>query len=300
MCFSLRGICLVSYLTVATGAVFLLPGGSSLAQETSFRMPEYPDNHDPPPPRTKAEVEKLLSGAKENPEEPSVPMHVLLVSGPKDHGKGEHDYPNWLKVWERMVPLSENTTVDTAYEFPTQEQVDKADVMVFYQRGRWDAERAAVIDPFLARGGGLVYIHWAIDGRGGEHEMAKRIGLASLGGGIKYRHGPLELDFTHDPDHPIMRNFDHVNWVDESYWQLRGDPSKLHLLGTGMEDGEPQPLFWTFEYGRGRVFVSVPGHYMWTFDDPTFRTLLLRGIAWAGRRDVDRFNKLVTLDARVE
>ena len=62
----------------------------------------------------------------------------------------------------------------------------------------------------------------------------------------------------------------------------------------------PQPTFWTVERGRGRVFVSIPGHYSWTFDDPMFRTLLLRGIAWSARRDVDRFNNLVTLDARVE
>jgi type 1 glutamine amidotransferase len=48
------------------------------------------------------------------------------------------------------------------------------------------------------------------------------------------------------------------------------------------------------------VFVSIPGHYSWSFDDPAFRTLLLRGIAWTARRDVDRFNELVTLDARVE
>ena len=28
------------------------------------------------------------------------------------------------------------------------------------------------------------------------------------------------------------------------------------------------------------MFVSIPGHYSWTFDDPLFRVLLLRGIAW--------------------
>jgi hypothetical protein len=39
---------------------------------------------------------------------------------------------------------------------------------------------------------------------------------------------------------------------------------------------------------------------MWSFDDPFFRTVLLRGIAWAGKRNVDRFNELVSLDARVE
>jgi type 1 glutamine amidotransferase len=130
--------------------------------------------------------------------------------------------------------------------------------------------------------------------------MAKRIGLAALGGGIKFRHGPLDIDFSPGADHPIARNFDKVHWVDESYWQLTGDPKEINVLATGVEEGEPRPLFWTVERGRGRVFVSIPGHYMWTFDDPAFRTLLLRGIAWAGRRDVDRFNDVVTLDARME
>jgi hypothetical protein len=41
------------------------------------------------------------------------------------------------------------------------------------------------------------------------------------------------------------------------------------------------------------VFVSIPGHFSWTFDDPLFRVLLLRGIAWAAREPVDRFNDLV-------
>jgi type 1 glutamine amidotransferase len=48
------------------------------------------------------------------------------------------------------------------------------------------------------------------------------------------------------------------------------------------------------------VFVSIPGHFAWTFDDPAFRLVLLRAIAWAGHRDIDRFNKLVLLDARVK
>lgn len=267
------------------------------ADDESFRMPVYAEG-DPPPPRAQAEVDKLLADSDVTVDDR--PLRVVLVSGPKDHKAGEHDYPNWQKVWTRMLQRHERTEVDTAFEFPEQEQIDAADVLVFYQRGRWDAHRAASMDPFLARGGGAVYIHWAVDGRGGEHEFAKRIGLASLGGSISYRHGPLLIDFSHNPEHPISRNLGEVDWVDESYWRLRGDPSKINLLGTGVEDGEPRPLFWTMEHGRGRVFVSIPGHYMWTFDDPIFRTVLLRGVAWAGHRNVDRFNELVTLDARVE
>ena len=46
-------------------------------------------------------------------------------------------------------------------------------------------------------------------------------------------------------------------------------------MRTAVEEGKPWPLFWTRTQGKGRVFVSVPGHYTWTFDDPLFRLLLL-------------------------
>jgi type 1 glutamine amidotransferase len=294
-----------STATFLTISLSLFAGNAAspcLGQKLSYRMPEYADS-EPPPPRTREEVAKILAGSGEaaaESAESTGPLRIVLVAGPKDHDKGEHDYPAWQKVWSRLLAKADATKVDTAWEFPSPEQVDRADVLVFYQRGRWDEDRAAAIDPFLARGGGLVYIHWAVDGRGQQDEMAKRIGLASLGGGIRFRHGELNIDFSPAAEHPIARNFSNIRWVDESYWQLSGDASRINLLGTSLEDGQPQPQFWTVERGRGRVFVSIPGHYMWTFDDPAFRTLQLRGIAWAGRRNIDRFNELVTLDARVQ
>ncbi|TWT91073.1 Trehalose utilization [Pseudobythopirellula maris] len=286
-------------LSVLT-AVWLTPSAACRAQEPSFRMPVYSTRDAVPPPRTTAEVDRLLEGASDPAAEPEAPLRVLLVAGEKDHGPGEHDYPNWQEVWARLLARAPRTEVDTAWGFPDAEQIEASDVIVFYQRGRWDEARAAAIDPHLARGRGLVYIHWAIDGRGGQEAFAERIGMASLGGAIRYRHGLLDIDFAPGKDHPIARNFDRVRWTDEAYWKLTGDPEKLDLLGTSTEDGEPTPQFWTVRRGRGRVFVSVPGHYAWTFDDPLFRTLLLRGVAWAGGRGVDRFNGLVTLDARVE
>jgi type 1 glutamine amidotransferase len=267
----------------------------------SFRMPVYPAAAAPQP-RAASDVAQLLAGSDAEvlaTERDKPPQKIVLVAGPKDHGQGEHDYPAWQQVWARLLGEAEQTEVDTAWEFPTAPQIETADVLVFYQRGRWDDERAVAIDSFLSRGGGLVYIHWAVDGRGGQEEMAKRIGLAALGGQIRYRHGELNIDFTPGRSHPIARNFDRIGWVDESYWQLTGNPADIRLLGTSDEEGQPQPQFWTVERGRGRVFVSIPGHYMWTFDDPAFRTLLLRGIAWVGHRNVDRFNPLVMLDARV-
>ncbi len=80
---------------------------------------------------------------------------------------------------------------------------------------------------------------------------------------------------------------------------LIGELPSSRVLASGMEDKEPRPLFWTVEHAKGRVFVSIPGHFSWTFDDPLFRVLLLRGIAWTAREPVDRFNNLVLPGADV-
>jgi type 1 glutamine amidotransferase len=99
-----------------------------------------------------------------------------------------------------------------------------------------------------------------------------------------------------------LRNFAAVtplSLYDESYWKLTGRPEDVTLLATSTEDGSPTPQIWVREEGAGRVLVSIPGHYSWTFDDPLFRTLLLRGLAWTMREPIDRFNPLVTVGARM-
>jgi putative heme-binding domain-containing protein len=251
---------------------------------------DYTGTEKRPQPRTLAEVNAVLAGAP-NPPEKTRPIRVVLVAGAKDHGPGEHDYPAWLKVWGELLAAADKIEVVTAMNWPAKEEFQKADVMVFYQRGDWDARRAADIDAFLERGGGLVYLHWAVDGQKDSPGFAKRIGL-TWGAGAKFRHGLVELDFT-DQKHPITRNFDKLKLVDESYWQLTGALPKERVLGWAKEDAKPQPLFWSLEQGKGRVFVSIPGHYSWSFDDPLFRVLLLRGIAWSAKEPVDRFNDLV-------
>ncbi len=262
------------------------------------RMPDYGKDR-PPPPRSLQEVQAVLAGAPEKPA-PIRPLHVVLVAGKKDHGPGEHDYPAWLNVWSKLLSQAEKLRVTTALEWPAAEDFKTADVLVFYQKGSWTPEKAKAIDAFLERGGGLVYIHYAVDGGADAPGFAQRIGLAWKGGQSKFRHGPLDLGFETGAGHPIGRNFHKVHFHDESYWNLTGDPKRVRLLATGTEDGKPQPLFWTLEPSRGRVFVSIPGHYAWTFDDPLFRILLLRGIAWCSREPVDRFNNLVLPGARIK
>ena len=223
----------------------------------------------------------------------------MLAAGKKDHGPGEHDYPLWQKRWSALFATAEAVTVSTIDGWPPAESFEQADVIVMNSSNPgWSGARAAELDRFLARGGGLVLIHYSVDGHNDVDAFASRIGLAWKGGASKFRHGALEvkLDGTR---HPIARGFGTLRLIDESYWDLVGDASGIEVLGSAVEDGKPRPLFWTRERGKGRVFVSIPGHYTWTFDDPLYRILLLRGTAWAAGEPIDRFNELATLGARV-
>jgi putative heme-binding domain-containing protein len=250
-----------------------------------------------PKPRTVIEVNAVLAGAP-NPAQKTRPIRVVLVAGKKDHGPGEHDYPAWQKAWAELLAAADRVEVAKAFDWPAKDEFAKADVIVIYQRGDWNAQRAADVDAFLERGGGLVYIHWAVDGQKESPGLAKRIGL-SWGAGAKFRHGPLELTFDRNSAHPIGRNLDKLSLVDESYWALTGTLPEGRVIAWGTEEKQARPLLWSLEKSKGRVFVSIPGHYSWTFDDPLFRVVLLRGIAWAAREPVDRFNELVWPGANV-
>jgi len=262
---------------------YLLTSGPSMPREN----PGVPR----PGPRSIAEVNAILSGALSAPPQWR-PLRVVLVAGPKDHGPGEHDYPAWLNAWNELFSIGQNVDVVTAMNWPDKTEFDNADVMVFYQRGEWNAQRAADIDRYLERGGGLVYIHFAVDGQQDAPGFAKRIALA-WGAGAKFRHGPLNLHFNHAPEHPVSRGFTVLKMVDESYWNLTGQVPQDRVVSWGDEESRPQPLFWSLEQAKGRVFVSIPGHYSWSFDDPLFRVLLLRGMAWTAKEPVDRFNDLI-------
>ena len=118
---------------------------------------------------------------------------------------------------------------------------------------------------------------------------------------MKYRHGPIDFVFH---EHPLARGFTATSFtrekfVDETYWQFQGDPKDVQLLASAEEDGQLRPQLWTRQVGKGRVFVAVPGHYNWTFDDPVFRVLALRGICWAAQQQEDRLVELATIGARV-
>jgi len=245
------------------------------------------------------EVVQVLGYLPSAPEGRQPPLQILLCSGPKDHGPDEHDYPLWLERWSRLLALGENVAVTTSTAFPGSDQLANGDVAVFYNANPgWDADKAKALDEYHSRGGGALYIHYAVDGGKDPAGAAERAGLAFTLGS-RFRHGEFDLVFT-QPNHPITRNFPTLHFTDETYWKMRGDVARLNILANSTEDNVPQPELWTLERRNSRIVGCIPGHYTWTFDDPLFRMLVFRAICWAARQEnVDRLAELAVIGARL-
>lgn len=251
-----------------------------------------------PPARSQEQVQQVL-GKIQPPKGEQKPLHIALIIGPKDHGINEHDYPDFQKRWQALLGLADNVTVTAEEVWPSVETLQKADVLIWYSANPgWTAERGKDLDAFQARGGGMVYLHYAVNGQRAPEELAMRIGLAWKPGQSKFRHGALTLKFQ--SDHPIVQGLPDLELVDETYWQLTGEANRVRILATAVEDDKPQPILWAYERDKGRVFGCILGHYSWTFDDPLFRLALLRGICWSAGEPVDRLSELSTIGARID
>jgi len=280
-------------------AVLLLAGFCLLAQVAAAA-----GTPQPPPPRSRAEVEAVLAKAPKSPPQAAAkPLTILLLADKKDHGpagNGMHDYPVWQENWAKLLGGSPGVKVLTAQHWPAEEQFKAADVIAAFCYLKWDTQRIEQVRNYLATGKGLVVIHSATWTK--PTPSAEVASVLGVGGFQRYRHGPLTLRIE-KPDHPICVGLpQEFSLHDEPYWPPTPDPVApgYTVLATSMEKPapdadtmQPQPMFWTCEPEKGRVFGCVPGHYTFTFDDAYFRILLLRGIAWAGGTNPHRFDPLV-------
>ncbi len=249
-----------------------------------------------PPEHSRAEVAKLLAAT---PAQHTSRLNIVLVAGKQDHGPGQHDYPSWQKRWRAL--LASDANVSEAWNWPSPEQFQSARVLVcYFWNHDWSSERLAQLDHFLARGGGLVLLHSAAIGNDQADQLAERTGLASYSSPrTKYRHTPLELNLVAANGNPITQGLPSpIRLLDELYWPLTGDARKVQVLATANVDGVARPLLWTYQNGPGRVFASIVGHYTWTLNDPLYRLLVLRGIAWAGGADPATFESLAVAQAK--
>jgi uncharacterized protein len=224
----------------------------------------------------------------------SEPLQVFIRAGVKTHGPNQHDHPRFLKEWSALL-RQRGMKVDGALNFPTETQLDATDVLIIYAQDgmKVSATEQPLFEKFLKRGGGLVVIHDGVVG-GDNHDWVKRVeGGAWRWDGdkkTKWYEGEVGIYFV-NTDHPITRGLSNFDWKDEIYYDMDMSP-EVNVLATSFQSVFIiAPQLWTYEktWEGGskpyRAFVSIPGHEFDSFNTSHYRVILLRGIAWAGKRD---------------
>ena len=232
-------------------------------------------------------------------------MKVYIYGGPKTHGEGQHDYPQFLADWSKILQ-NRGANVDGGLHFPSARELSGVDVLVIYKgdAGYVSLEDRANLDQFLRRGGGIVSLHDALCSDDPEY-------FANIVGGAK-KHGQtnftLEANVPYtivDTQHPIMQGMTDFKITDEAFFLMTWSKTpEIHVLATAVIDGTPSagthkgevvPQMWTYEKSLApapsgspyRAFVWMQGHNYSNFALPNVQQMMLRAIAWTGKRPID-------------
>ena len=248
----------------------------------------------------------------------AAPLRVFIRGGAANRGNEVHAHPRFLAEWKTLL-AERGMKVDGNTDWPTAEQIRNTDVVVAYAQEGGDAtpEQEALINEFTKRGGGLVVIHTAAVSMKNPGWWRETLGGAWKPGTTKWREGKMDLFFTENQrlggGHPITIGASNFYFDDEIYYDMDIKPEARVLASSytpnvregrkPAEGNKPniydiQAQMWVYEKtAEGgtapyRAFVSIPGHQFATFNRPNYRAILLRGIAWAGKRtNIDEFTK---------
>ncbi|QYE34895.1 ThuA domain-containing protein [Polymorphobacter sp. PAMC 29334] len=229
-------------------------------------------------------------------------MHIYIRAGLKTHLAGQHDYPQFLADWSKLL-TAKGAVVDGSLHAPSAEELATTDVLIL-DRGdtgfTTPVERAA-LQAYVKRGGGIVVLHDAECGPD-PADMASLVGAGKKHGEKNYT---LEASVPYtivDRANPIMAGMTDLTLTDEAFFKMTWATNPApHILATAIvadtpsaagHAGEVAPQIWTYEHtlpgGKpARAFVWMQGHIYANYANPQIQAMLLRGIAWAAGKPVD-------------
>jgi type 1 glutamine amidotransferase len=197
---------------------------------------------------------------------------------------------------------------------PFPPDLDKYDVVLSnYNGAPWPTEFQTSLADHLREGKiGLVIVHAANNAFSGWPEYNLMIGMGwrdskfgdrltvdeqgkevrvPKGEGPGAGHGAKHAFVVtiRDADHPVTKGMPHewLHTADELYHGMRGPAQHVHLLATAYDDkgqggtGEHEPMIWTVDYGKGRVFHTPMGHDTDGMRCLGFVATVQRGTEWA-------------------
>jgi len=246
----------------------------------------------------------LLLGATElaPAQAPAAKIQALIITG-----QNGHDWRATTPVLRSVLEATGKFEVRVTEEFrgAGPETLAPYDVVIlnYYESRkpelRWGERAETALVNYVRSGKGLVLYHFSLAAFDGWTEFEKMCGAnwRPNNGHHSARH-----DYTvqiKDTDHPITRGLQasYPQANDELYANLKWQPEgTYHVLATAWDDhslyrqnekqpvagpGLNQPMLWTVNYGKGRVFVTALGHDPDAMKSVVFTTTLTRGTEWA-------------------
>ena len=229
-------------------------------------------------------------------------MRIYIWAGLKSHNAGQHDYPQFLADWSKIL-TEHGAKVDGALHAPRAADLEHTDVVVIYKgdAGYLDADEKAALEAYIKRGGGLVSLHDSLCGPDPAY-FATLVGGAKKHGEVNYTLGAPIPYTVAEAGNPIMKGMSNFTIFDEAFYNMTWAQSPgVNVLATavipgtpsaGAHKGEVVPQIWTYEHTLAggepaRAFVWMQGHEYANFSNYQIQQMLLRGIAWAAKEPID-------------
>jgi type 1 glutamine amidotransferase len=231
---------------------------------------------------------------------PTPKIQVLIITG-----QNNHDWRGTTPVLRSILEDTGKFEVRVTEEFrgAGPETLAPYDLVVlnYYDRRpeqRWgDRAQNALLE--FARGGkGVVVYHFSTAAFDGwtEYEKMSAGNWRPNNGHHSARHD-FKVDIK-DQEHPITKGLpgSMPQPNDELYANLKWQPQGTYrVLATAWDDhalyknarqpipgpGLNQPMLWTLEYGKGRVFATALGHDAAAMKSAVFISTFARGAEWA-------------------
>lgn len=131
---------------------------------------------------------------------------------------------------------------------------------------------------YVSGGGSLMAIHNGIF-------MQEDFELAQMLGAKFTKHPEYTvLDYVPiSSEHPIIEGMTRWSMGEEPYQFVFDDFCKKEIFLEYIYEDQSWPAGWTIEYGLGRIVYLAPGHDIRSFQNTSFREIILRSSRWARR-----------------